>query len=87
MEPLLAKFAQSYLALPAVKMSEFFREGNVVGRSVLLGGRVYGYVVNTGAESVRVSPVLPDGAIDCVHGRPLRGGIALAPYELVSFVK
>ena len=87
MEPLLAKFAQSYLALPAVKMSEFFREGNVVGRSVLLGGLVYGYVVNTGAEPVRVSPSLPDGAKDCVHGRPLRGEIALAPYELVSFVK
>ena len=87
MEPNLAKFAQAFLALPAVKMDEFFRSGDVVGRKTKCGGQTYGYVVNTGATSAKVELRLPQGAKDCVSGRPMAESLTLAPYKLVSFVK
>jgi hypothetical protein len=87
MESHLAKFAQAYLALPAVKMDEFFRSGHVVGRKASCFGRTYGYVVNTGASEATAEVRLPEGAKDCVTGRPIAGPLRLAPYELRSFVE
>ena len=87
MEPHLAKFAQAYLALPAVKMDEFFRSGHVVGRKASCFGRTYGYVVNTGASEATAEVYLPEGAKDCVTGHAIAGPLHLAPYELRSFVE
>ena len=69
MEPHLAKFAAVFRSLPAVKMTEFFREGNVVARKAAFDGKTYGYVVNTDEQPVRVD-VPGSGAFD------------LGPYEL-----
>ncbi len=72
MEPHLAKFAQEFRSLPAVKMDEFFREGFVVARKAAFDGRVYGYVVNTEATPAEVTV-------------PGYGAFRLAPYELKAF--
>ena len=72
MEPYLAKFASEFRSLPAVKMSEFFREGNVVARKAPFAERTYGYVVNTGDEPMRVTV-------------PGYGAFALGPYEFKAF--
>ena len=88
MEAHLAKFAQEYRALPAVKMDEFFRDGNVVARKAEFNGRTYGYVVNTDATPAKVEVKgLPKGARNCTSGSPVAPVIALGPYEMRSFVK
>ena len=88
MESELAKFARAYRALPAVRMQEFFREGNVVARMAEFNGKTYGYVVNTDATSVKVElKGLPEGSRDCTSGTPIPSTVALGPYEMVSFLK
>ena len=72
MEPHLAKFAQEFRSLPAVKMDEFFREGFVVARKAAFDGRVYGYVVNTEAAPAEVTV-------------PGYGAFRLEPYEFRAF--
>ena len=86
MEPHLAKFARAFRSLPAVKMDECFRSGDVVGRRASFKGRVYGYVVNT-----ECAPARADGAIACearnlVTGNPVGDTLELGPYELVPYV-
>lgn len=88
MESALAKFARAYRALPAVRMQEFFREGNVVARMAEFNGRTYGYVVNTDAAPAKVAlKGLPEGSRDCTSGAPVASTLALGPYEMISFVK
>ena len=72
MEGPLREFAAAYRSLPAVKMDEFFRAGFVVARKAAFDGRVYGYVVNTGATPAEVT--VPDF-----------GDFKLEPYELKAF--
>ena len=64
--------AAAYRSLPAVKMDEFFRAGFVVARKATFDGKVYGYVVNTGATSAEVTV-------------PGYGDFKLEPYELKAF--
>ena len=88
MESELAKFARAFRALPAVRMDEFFREGNVVARKAEFNGKTYGYVVNTDVTPVKVEVKgLPEGSRDCTSGTPIASTVALGPYEMVSFVK
>ena len=85
MEPFLARFARAFRALPAVRMDEFFREGNVVARKAAFDGCIWGYVVNTDYADAAVEVALPAGAADAVTGSPLPGRLSLGPYEMVSF--
>ncbi len=84
-EPQLARFARAFRSLPAVRMEEFFRDGAVVARRARVGGRVWGYVVNTGDAPAEADVPVPAGAVDAVTLRPLSGRISLAPCELVPF--
>lgn len=73
MERLEARFAQAFRALPAVRMSEFMRDGNVVGRACRFRGHQYFYVVNTGDLTVTVKTRFPEDTRDLVTGVPFSG--------------
>jgi len=87
MEEPLREFSAAFQALPAVRMKEFFRQGTVVGREVRYDARRYFYLVNAGAEEVRVDFDFPAGSHDLVTGecRQGRETFVLKPYELRSF--
>ncbi len=92
MEPHLAEFARAYRALPAVRMEEFVREGNVVGRQCIYDDRRYLYVVNTEGVPAQVDVVLPADATDLATGERVGAAtsgasvqLRLKPYELRSF--
>ena len=85
-EPFLARFARAFRALPAVRMDEFFRQGNVVARKAVVDGRTWGYVVNTDFAVAEVGVALPAGAVDAVTGVSLQGALRLGPYEMIPFV-
>ena len=85
-EPFIARFARAFRALPAVRMDEFFRQGNVVARKAVVDGRTWGYVVNTDFAVAEVGVALPAGTVDAVTGVSLQGALRLGPYEMIPFV-
>ena len=86
MEDDLRQFAAAFRALPAVRMAETAREGNVVARQADFDGRSYFYVANTGGEAATLDLRVPPGTHDLVSGAAVQGGLAtLAPYELRAF--
>ena len=88
MEGPLREFAAAFRALPAVKMVEFFREGNVVGRQVDYDGRRYFYLVNTDDHDATFAFDFPRGAVNLVSGEKTvgkRATVVLKPYEMRSY--
>ena len=89
MEPYLARFAQAFRTLPAVKMREVFHTGNVVARQVDFDGKSYFYVVNTDPEAKTLNLNVPADTVDLVTGARVGTGgkltLNLAPYDLRSF--
>lgn len=86
-EDVLVPWMRAFRALPAVRMAEVGRVGEVVARQADFDGRSYFYVVNTSERSVSVDVAFPRGTIDLVSGVAFAGATALQlqPYELRSF--
>ena len=91
-EDVLVPWIRAFRALPAVRMKEFFREGDVVGRFCNFRGKTYCYVVNAGDSECTVEVPLPGGSVDLVGGgrvnpcnKAKRCRIVLQPYELRSY--
>lgn len=87
MEGPLREFSAAFQALPAVKMEEFFRKGDVVGRTVDFDGRRYFYLVNTGDSPSTLAFEFPPDTRNIVTGEVVSGctAITLAPYEMRSY--
>lgn len=87
MEGPLREFAAAFRALPAVKMEEFMRKGNVVGRAVDYDGRRYFYLVNADAVSATFDFTFAPDTENLVTGvkRVGRQSLTLQPYEMQSF--
>ena len=91
-EDVLVSWIRAFRSLPAVHMKEFFREGDVVGRTCNFKDKTYCYVVNTGCLERIVDVAIPGGSVDLVDGRCVNSGktarrcrIKLLPYELRSY--
>ena len=91
-EPLEARFAQAFRALPPEKMSDWPFESDapeyVRVRTLEKGGRRWFYAVNTEAKPAKVSFRTPVAICDTVSGRRYEKGaveLPLGPYELRSF--
>ena len=91
-EPLEARFAQAFRALPDVKMADHSYTTDapdfVRVRTAEKGGRRWYYAVNTEAKPAKVSFVVGGVVRDLVSGEAFDGTVefSLAPYELRSFV-
>ena len=86
-EDVLVPWVRAFRALPAVRMDEFAREGDVVARMCLFKGKRYFYVVNTSDVAAEISFELPSDAKDTISGKPVgKTPLRLAAYELRSFV-
>ena len=93
-EPLEARFAQAFRALPPEKMADWPCETDAPAvvrvRHLEKDGRHWFYAVNTEATPAKVSFETPVAVRDTVSGRVYAPGavsLDLAPYELRSFIK
>ena len=87
-EDVLVPWMRAFRALPAVRMAEIGRIGDVVARQADFDGRSYFYVVNTGKDETTVKVTFPEGTKDLVSGEArsaVPADLKLAPYELRSF--
>ena len=85
-EDVLVPWIRAFRALPAVRMEEFAREGDVVARTCVFHGRRYFYAVNTSDVPASIKCEFPKGTRDAVGGNSFTGtAVSLAPYELRSF--
>lgn len=83
----LARFAQYFRAIPAVRFEDVSAQGAVRVRGADFGGRRWLYVANTDATDATAIVDLGDGMGDCVTGEILRGQVKmlLPPWEFRSF--
>ena len=78
---------RSSATVPAVKMEECAREGDVVVRTCLFKGKRYFYAVNTSDEAVDIKFAFPDGTKEIPAKKSAADTfLRLKPYELRSFV-
>ena len=92
-EPLEARLAQAFRALPPEKMADWPHTSDapefVRVRTLEKGGTRWFYAVNTEAKPAKVTFRTPVAVRDTVSGRTHKAGavtLALGPYELRSFV-
>ena len=91
MEDMLARFAQSFRALPAVNFPTLAADGQIVLRGGEAEGRSWFYVVNADEKPARVALRVPAGTRDLATGEAVgaRDGGAVAlnlePYDFRSF--
>ncbi|MGN0833375.1 MAG: LamG domain-containing protein [Kiritimatiellia bacterium] len=91
MEERLVPFLQAFRAMPAVRLRELGRKGEVVLRGDEYGGKYYFYIVNTDYREATVAVKLPPASKDLVTGEQCGDGngataLRLAGYEMRSFV-
>jgi hypothetical protein len=85
-EDVLVPWIRAFRSLPAVRMEECAREGYVVVRTCLFGGKRYFYAVNTSDTAADVRYAFPPGTKDLLTNNPVAGvQMRLEPYELRSF--
>jgi hypothetical protein len=94
-EPLEARFAQAFRALPAVVFEDIAAEASsplVKVRHARFDGKEYFYAINTGDTPARVTLELPPGTMDLVTQERLspndasgKGTFDLQAYELRAF--
>ena len=92
-EPLEARFAQAFRALPPEKMADWPHTSDapefVRVRALEKGGTRWFYAVNTESKPAKVTFRTPVAVRDTVSGRTHKAGavsLDLGPYELRSFV-
>ncbi len=91
MEDMLARFAQSFRALPAVNFPTLAAEGKIVLRGGEAEGRSWFYVVNADEKPARVALRVPSGTRDLATGEAVGAGdggavaLDLEPYDFRSF--
>lgn len=88
MEDVLIPWIRSFRALPAVRMHEFFRSGDVIGRTCEFQGVDYWYFVNTGDREQEVMLPVPEGTADLLTGQVITESgrlLQFKPYELRSY--
>ena len=92
-EPLEARFAQAFRALPPEKMADWPHTSDapefVRVRALEKGGTRWFYAVNTESKPAKVTFRTPVAVRDTVSGRTHKAGavsLDLGPYELMSFV-
>lgn len=86
-EESLARFAQYFRALPAVKFTETLLSGDIVARTAKWRGVDWYYLVNVTDQEREATVTMPDDACDLVTGENVGGTrrFRLAPYEFRSF--
>ena len=86
-EDVLVPWIRAFRALPAVKMDECAREGDVVVRTCRFSGKRYFYAVNTSDVPTDVKYAFPPDAKDTLSGKAVgETPLHLDAYELRSFV-
>lgn len=92
-EPMEARFAQAFRALPPEKMKDLPCKTSapefVKVRTLEKDGKYWFYAVNTEVDTAQVSFQSPVALRDTVSGKKYKAGtisLKLAPYELRSFV-
>ena len=68
-EDVLVPWIRAFRALPAVKMDECAREGDVVVRTCRFSGKRYFYAVNTSDVPTDVKYAFPPDAKDTLSGK------------------
>lgn len=90
MEEHLAPFLQAFRAMPAIRLQELGRKGNVVLRGGEYKNKYYFYIVNTDYKTAAVELKMPPMSKDLVTGEQCGNGngatiLKLSGYEMRSF--
>lgn len=86
-EDVLVPWIRAFRSLPAVKMEDCARDGDVVIRTCNFRNKRYFYAVNTSDEDNDIRFAFPAGTKDVIGGKIVTDPLLrLKPYELRSFV-